>query len=203
MSKKLLVFGDSIAWGAFDEEKAGWVERLKIRYLKNFKTKGVGVYNLAVSSNDSQGVLFQLENDSKKMDKIEPEREGKYALFSIGCNEAPKDGDIDLAVEKFGLDLKEIAKIARNHFRGIIFTGVNKVDEKLTTPWEDSGLFWRNSELKRYDEIIEDFCQKEGLRFIQFWDLLESEDLSDGLHPNTRGHEKIFRRVKERLEGLL
>jgi lysophospholipase L1-like esterase len=26
---KILVFGDSIAWGAFDLEKGGWVEKIK------------------------------------------------------------------------------------------------------------------------------------------------------------------------------
>ncbi|MCK5416236.1 hypothetical protein KAI92_02295 [Candidatus Parcubacteria bacterium] len=52
--KKILVFGDSIAWGAFDCDYGGWVERLKIKYLKTYKKEGLGVYNLSISSNNTK-----------------------------------------------------------------------------------------------------------------------------------------------------
>ncbi len=63
----VLVFGDSIAYGAWDEE-GGWVERLK-RYLHH-RTTSYGeyhlVYNLAVSGETSRGILERLEGEAIK-----------------------------------------------------------------------------------------------------------------------------------------
>ena len=33
--------------------------------------------------------------------------------------------------------------------------------------------------------------------------VVENDDLVDGLHPNTRGHIKIFNRIKSEVESLL
>ncbi|MEA1963419.1 MAG: hypothetical protein U9M94_04270 [Patescibacteria group bacterium] len=33
--------------------------------------------------------------------------------------------------------------------------------------------------------------------FIEMFDLLNDEDLEDGLHPNSDGHEKMFKRVRD------
>ena len=82
---KILVFGDSIAWGAFDIKQGGWVERLKTFFLQNYSKKGIGVYNFAISSNDTIGVLEFLEADINKIDKIESE--DYILLFSIGSND--------------------------------------------------------------------------------------------------------------------
>lgn len=38
MSKKICVFGASITWGAFDNEKGGWVNRLKLIKLQLIKS---------------------------------------------------------------------------------------------------------------------------------------------------------------------
>jgi lysophospholipase L1-like esterase len=42
-------------------------------------------------------------------------------------------------------------------------------------------------------------CEKENLYFIDMFDLLKKNDLEDGLHPNAKGHEKIFEKVKDYL----
>jgi len=34
-------------------------------------------------------------------------------------------------------------------------------------------------------------------RLRKYFDLLNDEDLNDGLHPNADGHEKMFNRVKD------
>ena len=47
---------------------------------------------------------------------------------------------------------------------------------------------------------IKEICAKNNLLFIEMQDLLKDEDLEDGLHPNSKGHEKMFLRVKDFLE---
>lgn len=197
---KILVFGDSITWGAFDLEKGGWVERLKTEFLKTYKEEGISIYNLGISSNDSKGVLHQLEADISKFKVIEPEN--LTILFSIGSNDPryikTKD-QVVIPIEEFKKNIKEIINISRKHTQKIIFTGLMIIDETKTKPWVEDE-YWEEADLKIYNDIIENICKEEDILFIPTWDLLVKEDLHDGLHPTAVGHEKIFHRVKEFLE---
>ncbi len=49
---------------------------------------------------------------------------------------------------------------------------------------------------EKYDGIIKSLCDREGIRFVEMFNLLENQDLSDGLHPNTTGHKKIFIKMR-------
>ena len=60
--------------------------------------------------------------------------------------------------------------------------------------------YYDNESIKKYDLAIEKLCEKEGLVFISMFDLLENRDFADGLHPNSKGHKKMFDRIKQRLE---
>jgi lysophospholipase L1-like esterase len=201
--KKVLVFGDSIAWGAFDSECGGWVERLKIDYLKNFKEKGVGIYNLAISSNDTRGVLHGIDKEIDIFNAIEPEE--YIFLFSIGSNDAmyidTKD-NLLIPIDEFKNNLSKIIKFSQKHASKIIFTGLMAVDETLTKPWKEN-IYWENDDLKKYNDAIEGICKKEGFGFIPLWDVITKDDVPDGLHPNANGHEKIYTRVKESLKELV
>ena len=196
---KILVFGDSIAWGAYDTEAGGWVERLKTFFLKSYEKKGVGIYNFSVSSNDTRGVLHFLQHDISKLDEIE--QEDKILLFSMGSNDARHaDNKTQLYIpeKEFQCNLTAIVKIAKKHSSTIIFTGLLKVDEQITLPWNTIDS-WNNKDIQHYNSIIESFCKKEKLHFIPFWNLLSAKDLADGLHPNSKGHKKIYRKVKQYL----
>ncbi len=74
----ILVFGDSISYGAWDIE-GGWVSRLR-KFLdkknlseENFDCK---VYNLGISGDNSSGVLNRFEFETRqRIRKIERERD--------------------------------------------------------------------------------------------------------------------------------
>lgn len=194
---KILVFGDSIAWGAFDNEKGWWVERLKTSFFQNYSKEYIWVYNLAVSSNDTRGVLRFLESDINKIDKIEPEE--YILLFSIWSNDPryiDRPDNIFVSQEEFEENLQKIITIAKKYSKKIFFTGLMGVDDKLTQPWNENE-FWQNKDIERYDEIIVKKCKENQVHFIPLLDLINESDLSDGLHPNTEGHKKIYKRIKE------
>jgi len=139
---KILVFGDSISWGAFDNDCGGWVERLKIYFWQNYKEKEISVYNLSVSSNDTRGVLEFLENDIKKITQIAPEE--LILLFSIGSNDpmyTNEKNNILVPVKEFKDNLQKIINISKKYSNKIIFTGLMKIDDKLTQPW-NKNEFW-------------------------------------------------------------
>lgn len=200
---KVLIFGDSIAWGAFDLEQGGWVERLKTDYLATFKTEEVGIYNLAISNNDTRGVLYSLKREVGIFNVIEPE---KYIfLFSIGSNDSryiDTKNNPFMPLDEFKRNILKIIKLSRKYSSKMMFTGLTKVDESLTRPWREN-LYWENDDLKKYNDAIEEICKKESIDFIPLWELITKDDLPDGLHPNATGHKKIYNQVKKHLTKLL
>ena len=76
---RILVFGDSIARGAVDLEKGGWVERLRIYFVNNSKDKSV--YNLGISGDTTENLLKRFMNECKV-------REPEIIIFAIGVNDS-------------------------------------------------------------------------------------------------------------------
>jgi len=200
---KILVFGDSISWGAFDNERGGRVERLKTDFLQNYYEQGLGVYNLAVSSNNTRNVLKFLESDINKIDTIE--FDDYILLFSIGINDSRYLGRVDnvfVPQDEFENNLQKIIGTAKNYSKQIFFTGLIQVDENLLKSLDESE-FWENENIKKYDQIIAKICKEHQIHFIPLIDLINESDLFDGLHPNAKGHEKIYNRVKEHLSKYI
>lgn len=200
---KILVFGDSIAWGAFDNEKGGWVERLKTHFLQNYEEQGVGIYNFAVSSNDTRGVLKFLGSDIEKINQIE--KEDLILLFSIGSNDPRyivEPNNVFITEKEFDENLQKIIELAQKYSNNIIFTGLMKVDDKLTQPWNENE-FWENKSIESYNKIISQKCAENKINFIPLFNIINESDLSDGLHPNTKGHEKIYNHIKEKLQKFM
>jgi len=54
--------------------------------------------------------------------------------------------------------------------------------------------------IEKYNKTIEKFCQQNNIPFCPMYDLLNDNDLADGLHPNAQGHKKMFEQIKNFLE---
>ncbi|NQZ84546.1 MAG: hypothetical protein HRU03_02410 [Nanoarchaeales archaeon] len=202
---KILVFGDSIGWGAFDVEKAGWVERLKINYLKTFKTKFISVYNLCISGDTTTGVVNRIESSIKTFESID--KEELILMYSIGTNDASyleNKQNFEVPINVFKKNIQKIIDISKKHSTSIVFTNFTKVNESKAMPWVDfseGNLYWENKELENYQNKLEIICKNNEIEVINLWDLLVDKDLPDGIHPNDVGHEKIYKQVKYYLEN--
>ena len=51
----------------------------------------------------------------------------------------------------------------------------------------------------KYNQIIKEICAEHKLQFIEINHLLNENDFADGLHPNTKGHTKLFKEIKNHL----
>ena len=117
---RILIFGDSIAHGAWDDEKGGWVERLK-EYL--FSIKKHTVYNLGISGATTEDLLERFENDAKTRIKVDPEKEITI-MFAIGVNDSAylKSKDTNwVDKNKFQENLIKLINISRNITNIILF----------------------------------------------------------------------------------
>ncbi len=206
---KILVFGDSVAWGAFDFEKGGWVDRLKVSYLNEIdKESGEPkyyVYNLGISSDDTKGTLFRLKTQIEIVEEIEPD--DYIFVFYLGENDAryikePENKVVSL--EDYEKNLNEIIKIARGYSDKIFFIGMGEIDETKTKPYlVETQDYYENKDIKEYNNKLKEICEDEKVDFIDMQGILEKSDLYDGLHPNEKGHEKIHKRIKEHLDNNL
>jgi len=204
---KILVFGDSISWGAFDVEKGGWVERLKMFYFKSFKDRGISVYNFSISGDTTRNVLRRMEAE---INNICPnENEELILMFPIGSNDAlyiNNKENFEVPIEEFCENVSKIIEIASKFSSKIIFPSFCMVNESCSMPWKDCidcDLYWENVELERYQDEMFRICYERNIPVIDVWNLLVDSDLPDGVHPNEKGHEKIYLQVLRFVEDYL
>lgn len=192
MQRTINIFGDSITWGAFDSE-GGWADRLKRDLMKNTDDYSE-VYNLGISGDNTDELLkrFKFENEVREPDMI---------IIAIGINDAyyinSKDNS-NVPIGRFESNLMEIINQSKEFTDEIIFIGLTKVDESKVSPipWSPT-KYYNNNNVEIYNAKIKELCEKNKLLFIEMLDLLKNEDLEDGLHPNSAGHEKMFLQIKD------
>ncbi|MEX0919406.1 MAG: GDSL-type esterase/lipase family protein [Parcubacteria group bacterium] len=196
--KTICVFGDSTAWGAWDTEKGGWVNRLWL-HMANKPDGDSGyadIYNCSVSGGTTETILDRFESETKI-------READAIIFQSGGNDScflGKDGPNEVSFDKFKENIREIIKRAKKITDKIIFVTFKNVDESRTIPVSWGEYYYLNSELEKYNTVIMEVCRENGLSYLDIFGSLENDDFEDGLHPNTSGHEKLFLKVKEFLE---
>ena len=191
----ICIFGDSITWGASDCEKGGWADQLKNCLM----AEDIDVYNLGISGDTTEELLkrFSIEAEARNPDII---------IFAIGINDSLNiDANKPISLDKFRDNISLLNDKARNFTDKIIFIGLTTVDETKTNPYplSESGKSYNNQDIGEYDDIIRSFCEDNDLIFVDMIGLLiNDEDLCDGLHPSSVGHQKMFEIIKNAIEPL-
>jgi lysophospholipase L1-like esterase len=201
---QILIFGDSITYGASDLE-GGWASRLR----KYVDQKGLTdpdyynlVYNLGISGNNTIDVLKRFEFEIQQRIKEEGET---VIIFAIGTNDSQLfNGEFRTEPEQFERNLKELYTLAQKYSQKIIFVGLFPIDESKTTPvsWHKD-KFYKLVNIKNNNETIKNFCKENKLVFVEIFDKFINQDyqnlLEDGIHPTTEGHRQMFEIIKDEL----
>lgn len=192
--ESICVFGDSTAWGAWDMEKGGWVNRLWLYAAGRSEENYVEIYNQSISGGTTDTILarFELEAKIRNADAI---------IFQTGGNDASykhAPGNSIIAPDKFRSNIKEIIKKAKKITKNIIFMDLKNCDESKTMPVSWADIYYANENIMKYSGIMQEVCKKNNVLFLDIKPL-NNNDFEDGLHPNATGHEKIFIQVKDRL----
>lgn len=180
------VFGDSIVWGAYDLELGGWVNRLKL----HFDNKGdfiTDIYNHGISGDRVAEVLERIDSEAKAVmpDKI---------ILAIGINDTPiPDFPSGTGPSRFKDLYQKLISKAKQESKSVLIIGLTNVDEKI------DGHGYKNKEIEKLNKIIQELAQKEKIPLVDLFGSLSDEDVMDGLHPNAKGHQKIFEKVKNLL----
>ncbi len=190
--KSICIFGDSTAWGAGDLEKGGWVNRLWLHVAKRDGDDYVEVYNCSITGGTTQTILERFESEAKV-------RNADALIFQTGGNDAAYEHTSDnflVSADKFRKNLEEIIKWANKITSNIIFMGIKNCDESKTMPVSWIDIYYTNENIQKYSNIMKEVCEENNILFLDIKPL-NNEDFDDGLHPNARGHEKIFIQVRD------
>ncbi len=203
---RILVFGDSIVYGAWDRSReGGWVQKLRKFLDEKHLTDpdfDYPVYNLGVSGNIVEELLGRFEFETKQ--RLE-EGEETIIIFQIGINDSQfviSQNNLRTSPKKFKESIQKLINIAKNFTSKIIFVGLTPVNETKTTPipWNPDKIY-KNENIRRNDDVIKSVCEKNNIHFIEIFDKWIKSDyknlLEDGLHPNSEGHKKIFETIKD------
>ncbi|MBI4086592.1 hypothetical protein HY416_01270 [Candidatus Kaiserbacteria bacterium] len=194
----ICVFGDSITHGASDYKKGGWVERLKAYCMEKYAD--VSIYNLGISGDTSSGVLRRFKVEAE-------EREPDITIFAVGINDsryAESKEKRQVSADVFEKNLAKLLFLSRKIADKVMFVGLTEVDESKTMPILcDIERYYDNESVREYNGIIENCCEKNDVEYVSMKGVVVADDLEDGLHPNSHGHEKMFQAVLKKLDTHL
>lgn len=204
MEKQFFAFGDSITYGAIDRE-GGWTARLR-SYLDNRMIDSdlrefYMLYNLGISGNTTADLLSRFETELKA--RLDNSAE-TTVLFAIGINDSQsvsEKGNTLIKVEDFTANIQSLYEQAKHLVTNIVFIGLTNVDETRTMPvgW-DKNCFYSNENIRIFDGIVSSFCEQNQIPFVSMQNVLQANDLADGLHPNTEGFKKMLDVIKPALK---
>ena len=202
--QQIYFFGDSIAYGAWDDE-GGWVARLRKRIDAEtllLKDNWALFYNLSISGETAAGVLerFEREMDARPADPLEDEI---TIVFAIGTNDSivHENGEyLHGSIKDYAERLVRLSQLAKKYSANIIFVGLFNIDQVLVDPipWVPEQSY-KNVAIKAFNETIEAVCAQANCRYVSLVDLWNEQGagayLFDGVHPNSQGHALIAERV--------
>ena len=197
----ILVFGDSIVYGAWDKEIAGWVNRLRLS-LENKNDGYYNVFNLGIPGDTTVSLKerFNYECNSRFNKKAQT-----IIIFSIGINDSYIiDGKNNVRISDFKNNTLDLINMAKQYTSNILFVGLVNVDESQVNPleWDDS-ISYLNGEILKFDKELENVCYQNNCVYLNVFNLLGLSDLKDGLHPNCVGHQKICDKVLKTIKEII
>lgn len=201
---QILIFGDSIAYGAWDAE-GGWAQRLRKYLDKKIIDSGYElyylVYNLGVDGDTSAGLLKRFEAEAKPRMR---EDEETIFIFSVGTNDSIYDNrekTFRCPPQAYEKNLKKLIKQAKKYSDKLIFVGSTPVDKRADPISWLPDCSCKNEYFKEYDRIAKEVFEKNNGYFIDVFSEFEKVDyerlLTDGVHPDSEGHELIFNCVNK------
>ena len=199
---RILVFGDSIAWGASDTQ-GGWVARLDRMIKMNAGSQTAGaypqIYNLSISGETIHGTLERFEAEANS-------RRGQHDLaivFAVGVNDTLIEDDTPwcevAAVEH---DLRELLEKSHRFSGDIFFLGPVAVDESRTRPVSWGNYVYTQARIDEFEAMYQKVSDEQKVTYISLREVFTGrpELLSDGLHPTDQGHEVICQLVCPKLD---
>lgn len=191
MTELVLVFGDSIVMGLWDE-RGGWPERL-------WEGRSRIVYNLGVDGETSDDISKRFYSEAKSRGA----NKRSIIIFAVGVNDSSQmNGAHRVDLARYVGNMETLIDTARTRFtEKIVCVGLAPIDESKTHPFIlERSISFYSADQREYDLALEALCRKKGVTYVSLRDLKFGTHLSeDGVHPISSGHALIAERVRDAL----
>ncbi|MCI8590200.1 MAG: hypothetical protein HFE77_05765 [Clostridiales bacterium] len=190
----ILVFGDSIAYGVADKEKGGWVNRLRLAFVRDRDENEFALFNLSIGGQTTEEIKtrFAYECNIRRASL-----EDTLVIFAIGINDTSMVKEKERrSIEDFRNNMNDLIGCAKQYAAHVFVVGLTKADEAKTNPvaWNQD-VCYINKRILDFDHCLEALCSDYVAHYIYLYSLLGSDDLADGLHPNEIGHQKLCQAI--------
>ena len=193
LPKRIVAIGASIVLGRVDPEHGGFIGRLKTWHEKKFIANVV--FNLGISSETSAMLLkrLYLEASIRKPDLM---------IISIGLNDLKRSRYTHrpvTSIKKFSQNIRGIIRQSKK-LCNIIFVSITPVDERKIDGIKKIKYFRLLDDVKKYSDITKKICTEEKIPYLDImnqWLVTNYQKFlfKDGVHPNSLGHDDIYRKL--------
>lgn len=208
MRNNYIIIGDSITYGIGDFENCGWATMFK-KYIVNKDDSKECTNYVHIAGFPGARSNDILDKINSILQLFKHEEFENIVLLSIGINDTQEfNGTQRNSLEKYKENIIKIAKSVIESNCKLIILGLTRIESDEKFFWKPNKYYDNEiiSEYDRdlklileYDTELENICKSNKINYIPMQDILQKEDFIDGLHPNTKGHRKIFERIIERL----
>lgn len=189
---QVFIFGDSIAWGAWDDEKCGWVNRLRLRFRKEYSGDFIIVHNCSVSGDTAERVTKRFAGEFRS--RFRHAADEAVIIFAIGINDTQQK--YNLNENDFKVRIRKLIKTARELTPHIAFVGITGVEDNA------SNTQYNNDRIALFDRTLEKVCGQKKVIFVKMGKF-QITDYADGIHPNALGHEKMAGKIFNEIKPLI
>ena len=183
--KVVMVFGDSITYGLYDDELNGWVNRIRNKLEKD----NYFVFNLGIPGQSSIDLKNRFELEIKNRYNNEDDF---IIIYAIGIKDALKLNDDIKNLNIFEDNIKYIINITKKYSKQIYFLSLIEPDYKKRTMYLKENVYLINNKLK-------ELSLNNSENYIDVFNILDNINLIDGLHPDSKGNKLISLEVLEKL----
>ncbi|MGB4966386.1 MAG: GDSL-type esterase/lipase family protein [Microgenomates group bacterium] len=198
----ILVFGDSIAYGKWDEQ-GGWVQRLRKYIDKKYnlidEPKSWLVYNLGIPGDLAVRLPERLTIELSQRFF----NEETLVIFAIGINDSCANNWMSGKLtpdDEFKTAIQQSITIAKQYNCKVCGIGLTPINES-----KSKGRLFNNKDVERFEDMLAEVYSQMDIPFLRlFKELNESQFeqlLVDSVHPNSEGHEILFEKVNEFLHS--
>jgi lysophospholipase L1-like esterase len=198
--RKLIVLGDSGAFGWGDPDQGGWCESLKRHWMD--LPNGPVVYNLGVRGDGLERVAARLEAEVAVRGELRRQRP-QGILLAVGLNDTARvgrpDGRLQLEPEAFLYGFEQLLRQCRR-LAPVFVLGLTPV---LAEAMPLAEVLWYDlATVRCYEGLLEEACMEADVPFLPLIDPLLEDPcwrdwlLLDGVHLNGEGHRRVFQRLR-------
>jgi lysophospholipase L1-like esterase len=201
--QRIIVIGASSVYGRVDLNSGGWVGRL--RKWHESKAPRNAVFNLGIGGDTTVDFLKRLKPESQA-------RRPDLIIISIGLNDARRIGSSagpnNTPKLKFQQNVRKIIETAKSITPKVVFVDVYPIDDSKTAPipWGNNE-YYLLSDVQEYRNLAKKIVISEKVPFLDIWSGWAKKGYKnllykDGLHPNDKGHQEIFLKLRNFLEVI-